>query len=113
MDITNNLDNRKFWVKREPSKTSFGNENQPLNKNPPQKNINSKTTNEIFLADSRKEFVKKLQSKNSLPFMVQLIAQNEISNMKNAPYMVNKAYSKSKNIAELIYGSINSSYLYA
>ena len=113
MEIENNLYNGNLGIKNR--ETVFYNENKTSKT---KKEINRKTDNypnlnELYIDESRQEFLKKLKSKNSLPFFTQILNQNQTTFPEKKQFTAINAYTKSIKISDLLYGNIEYSHFFA
>ena len=113
MEISNNLEKSNIWVSNKSSKSHIKRKNKQTSK----ENLNKKSSysrvDDYFIWESRKEFLKKLNSKNSIQFLTQLLAQKEDINLNNSSHIAHDAYTKSIIISDFIYGKIEVSNFFA
>ena len=113
MEIAGNLYNRNLGIKNR--ETDFYNDNrtEKTEKKTNQEVYGYRNLNELFINESRQEFLKKLKSKNSLPFLTQILNQNQTTFSEKKQSTAINAYSNSIKISELIYGNIEYSHFFA
>ena len=106
MDISNNLGNNNYNIKNGEASFYKSKKTDLLKRDSPKKISSSSSINDLFIEESREEFLKKLKSKNSLPFLTQLLSQKNGVFSEKSTFTANNAYTKSNKISDLIYGNL-------
>lgn len=106
MDISNNLDRNNFGIKNGVTNFYTNKKTNISEKEITERRNSYSNINDFFISESREEFLKKLKSKNSLPFLTQLLSQKNGVFSEKSTFTANNAYTKSNKISDLIYGNL-------
>ena len=106
MDISNNLNSKNYIIKNNATSFNKSKKTDWVKKESIEKTNYNLSMNDLFIQESRDEFLKKLKSKNSLPFLTQLLYQKNGIFSEKPNSIANNAYTKSNKISDLIYGNL-------